>query len=196
MATENGRVGARLVIRPTDPEGDRAARAEVVRRGWEVAYRDIFSRAEIQGVFDGSLSLHGDWTARRTTSVGTLVAELEGQVIGIAGLGLMEPGVGELGALYVLPDQQGHGVGRRLWEAAVTALRQRGCTEMEVWTLARAAAWHFYEARGCARMRGGLLRVGEHAEPVIGYRLWLDAVATGTQQTGFESPRPAGEGDR
>ncbi|GAC1342276.1 MAG: hypothetical protein NVSMB29_13800 [Candidatus Dormibacteria bacterium] len=164
-----------VVIRPTSPEGDREARAEVVRRSWEVAYRDIFSRAEIGRVFDGSLSLAGDWTKRRSAPAGTLVAELAGEVVGVSNLALLEPGVGELAALYVLPQHQGHGVGSRLWDATLAALGARGCTRMEVWTLTRADAWRFYAARGCTRLGDSVLWVGEHSEPVAGYELRLRA---------------------
>ena len=162
-----------VVVRQTDPEGERGVRAEVMRQSWEVAYHGIFSRAEIGSIFDGSLRLAGDWTVRRTAAAETLVAVLRDRVIGVAGLGLMEPGVGEVAALYVLPEHQGLGVGLRLWQEALRSLRARACTRLEVWTLARADARHFYEARGCAAVADGILRVGDHAEPVVGYGLAL-----------------------
>ncbi len=179
------RVSGEVVVRPSRPDADRLERAELVRRTWEVAYREIFSEAEIAGVFDGSLRLSGGWTERRTAPAGYLVAVRQDRLVGVAGLGLLEPGVGELAAFYVLPDEQGRGVGLRLWDAALTELRARSCERVEVWTLARAGARHFYEARGCRHLGEGVLELGGHAEPVLGYGLTLRPSA--------EPPR---EGDR
>ncbi len=179
-------------IRPSHSEDERAARGELVRQTWEIAYREIFSRAEIRRVFEGSLRLAGDWTARRTAPGTTLVAEDQGRLVGVAGLGFLEPGVGELAALYVLPGHQGKGIGLQLWEAALAELRAMGCATMEVWTLARAEARSFYEARGCLLMRQGVLRLGAHAESVLGYRLDL------SEQPGSAHPpgEPRAEGYR
>ncbi|MFN2451587.1 MAG: GNAT family N-acetyltransferase [Candidatus Dormibacteria bacterium] len=173
-----------VVVRRTDPEGERGARAEVMRQSWEVAYRNIFTGTEIGRIFDGSLRLAGDWTARRTAAAETLVAVRGERLVGLAGLGILEPGVGEVAAFYVHPEHQRRGVGLRLWQEALRTLCAHRCTRLEVWTLARAEALHFYEARGCAAVADGMLRVGDHAEPVIGYGLELP------------SPHPTEDGDR
>lgn len=46
---------------------------------------------------------------------------------------------------------------------------------MEVWTLARAKARHFYEARGAVAVRQGAFVVADHREPAVGYVLDLSA---------------------
>lgn len=160
-------------VRPTDREGDREARATVVRHAWEDAYSRLFSPEEIAAVFEGRLPMHGNWTTRREAPAGTLVAEVGGEVVGIVSTGRFRDGDGEVAALYVQPGHQGRGVGTRLWEAAVTHLREAGCTRLEVWTLSQGPAMRFYPARGCHRFATGSFRIGEHAEEAAGFELAL-----------------------
>ena len=148
---------------------DRDARAEVVRQAWEAAYSEIFTAREIASVFNGSTAMVGSWTNRRIREVATLVAELNGQVIGIAGAALLAEGDGELTALYVLPAFQGTGVGTQLWHGCCRELYDLGVGRMEVWTMARAAARRFYEARGCRPFGAGTFSIGSHSEDVVGY---------------------------
>ncbi|MFT4267892.1 MAG: GNAT family N-acetyltransferase [Xenophilus sp.] len=44
-----------------------------------------------------------------------------------------KPTVGEIWALYVLPDHWGRGVALQLWEAAEEGLEDEGCTSATVW---------------------------------------------------------------
>ncbi len=151
--------------------GERDARVETVRAAWRSAYAHIFSRAEIDGVFDGTLEGQGSWVGARVAPAGTLAARRGGRIIGLAGLGLLRGGDGELAALYVVPAEQGRGVGTALWERAVAELRARGCRRMEVWTLARAGARRFYEARGCVAFADGTFVLAGHRETAVGYAL-------------------------
>ncbi len=151
--------------------GEREERVEVVRAAWRSAYAHIFSRAEIDGIFDGTLEGQGSWVEARAAPAGTLAARRGGRIIGLAGLGLLRGGDGELAAFYVSPDHQGRGVGSALWERSLAELRLRSCPRMEVWTLARAGARRFYEARGCLAFAEGSFVVAGHREPAIGYAL-------------------------
>jgi GNAT superfamily N-acetyltransferase len=150
---------------------EREARVDLVRAAWRSAYAHIFTRAEIEGIFDGSLEGRGSWVAARLAPAGTLAARRGRRIIGLAGLGLLGGGDGELAAFYVLPDEQGRGVGTALWERSITELRLRGCPRMEVWTLARSSARRFYEARGCIAFGEGSFVVAGHREPAVGYTL-------------------------
>lgn len=150
---------------------EREARVEVVRAAWLSAYSHIFTRSQIEGIFDGSLEGQGSWVAARQVPAGTLAARRGGRIIGLAGLGLLRSDAGELAALYVLPDQQGQGVGTALWQRSLAELRARQCRRMEVWTLARSSARRFYEARGCAAFADGSFVVAGHQEPAVGYTL-------------------------
>jgi GNAT superfamily N-acetyltransferase len=56
---------------------------------------------------------------------------------------------GEVPSIYVDPAMLGTGVGRELFEAAATALRDAGCTRATLWVLeANALARRFYEKAG------------------------------------------------
>jgi len=75
------------------------------------------------------------WRARMRRSR-RLLAEREGSVVGVASMGSHrspEEGVGELFGLWVAPDQRGHGVARRLLEAAAQQARQDRLTHLVYW---------------------------------------------------------------
>jgi GNAT superfamily N-acetyltransferase len=157
--------------------GEREERVGVVRAAWRSAYSHIFSRAEIEGIFDGTLEGHGSWVDARLAPAGTLAARRGGRIIGLAGLGLLRGGDGELAAFYVSPPEQGRGVGSALWERSLAELRVRSCSRMEVWTLARGSARRFYEARGCLAFSEGSFVVAGHREPAVGYALDISDAA-------------------
>jgi GNAT superfamily N-acetyltransferase len=55
-----------------------------------------------------------------------LVVRLEGRVVGGIGLRELEPGVGEVKHMYVLPESRRRGIGRRLMVAVEDAALRRG----------------------------------------------------------------------
>jgi GNAT superfamily N-acetyltransferase len=74
---------------------------------------------------------------------GVLLAERSSRTVGMVAFA-----PGRLVALYVVPDQWGRGVGSRLHDAAVAALRELGA-EARLWVLAdNRNARRFYERRG------------------------------------------------
>ncbi|MBE9139597.1 GNAT family N-acetyltransferase [Nodosilinea sp. LEGE 07088] len=85
--------------------------------------------------------------------VDVFVAELDGQVVGFVSSGLthdderLQKATGEIYALYVSPDQQRGGIGRKLTGAALRGLEKRGFSEATLWT-ALPSARSFYEAVG------------------------------------------------
>ena len=164
-------------IRWTDPIGDHRARVDVVRRAWHGAYAHILGAERIDALFDGDLTMAGDWTRRRSAPVGTLVAVAGDQVVGVAGLGLMEPGVGEVAALFVAPEWQGSGIGGALWDAGLAVFRHRELERVEVWTFTAAQARGFYEHKGCALIGEGSVDVGDQRIDAVGYGRSLDGIS-------------------
>jgi GNAT superfamily N-acetyltransferase len=102
-----------------------------------------------------------------------LVALDQNVVTGFARFGGRAGAAGELAALYVAPAHQGGGVGTALWNAVARRLSERGCTELRVWTLARAPARDFYLARGMAEVDTGTITVAGHVEPAVCLRAVL-----------------------
>lgn len=90
----------------------------------------------------------------RADAGGSVVAVMDSQVIGMGYAGApqddqVQKGVGEIYAVYVLPEWQGHGVGRALLKRLTAGLRALGYRSAILWTLRdRDATRRFYEANG------------------------------------------------
>jgi ribosomal protein S18 acetylase RimI-like enzyme len=146
----------------------------VVRRTWYDAYAAIFERAEMDAVFAGRIQQDAPWGRRRASRLPTLVAEVDGGIVGMAECALLRDGDGELVAFYVLPEHQRRGVGRALWDAALAAFEQHRCPRMWVWTLERSAqAVDWYLRHGCTPAGRETFSLGSHAEPSVGLLLNL-----------------------
>lgn len=119
--------------------GDAAGIAHVHVLTWQGAYRGLIP----DEILD-ALSVERrteDWRralASPAADKPTWVAELDGAVIGFAGAGpCRDPdgeSLGELYAIYVLPEHQGVGAGRALMEAATAWLAGR-FEEATLWVL-------------------------------------------------------------
>jgi GNAT superfamily N-acetyltransferase len=86
----------------------------------------------------------------------TCVSRIDGRAIGFA---VVDDGPSELVHLWVRPEAQRRGIGRRLLGAAVDAARSRGLTALRIESDPNATA--FYESCGARR-------VGERAAPMPG----------------------------
>src|SRR5258708_10998674 len=69
------------------------------------------------------------------------------------GLDGREIRVGEVYTLYVEPDFQNMGLGRRLLDALFRQLRADGCDTAVLWMLAQNPTRFFYEGLGCEPVR-------------------------------------------
>jgi GNAT superfamily N-acetyltransferase len=90
-------------------------------------------------------------------AVSILMAEDDGELLGFSACGESRDedaasGVGEVRSFFVAAGLWGRGVGRALMGAVLDSLRERGCTEVTVWSFAaNERANRFYEAHGFAR---------------------------------------------
>jgi GNAT superfamily N-acetyltransferase len=131
-------------IRPYGP-GDLAD----CRRLWAEltqTHRDLYGDPEIGGVdpgaaFDGYLA--------EAAEDGVFVAEVDGRVVGLAGLLLHNGGRGELEPVVVTEAFRGQGIGGRLTDAVIAAARARGLRRLTVRPVGRnAAAIRFFHGSG------------------------------------------------
>lgn len=130
--------------------GADARAIETIRvHGWRTAYRDVFPAADLDAMpIDETRWLHRVEEPPPGWSI--VVAEDDGKVVGFAATGPSrdEPGIGELYAIYVLPEDWSHGAGRALIAAAEQTLRAK-YDEATLWVLEdNPRARRFYELGG------------------------------------------------
>ena len=155
----------RLIIRDASAE-DALPVARIHVETWRAAYPGLVPDQYLTklSVPDQAIA----WArqiSRRGGHSATLVAEIDGRVVGFVVLGprrnsSFEHG-GEIYALYVDVDWQNQGIGRALMVAAFVQLRSMGLDSALLWVLAANPSRFFYEALG-----GDLL--GEREEPFAG----------------------------
>jgi GNAT superfamily N-acetyltransferase len=153
-------------LRPAEP-GDARAIARIHVETWRNTYPGMLpDRTLIDMTVDGKARSWRLLLERRPGGASVLLAELAGEgVIGFASAGPNRHAniafAGEVETLYVMPDWQNQGIGRRLLEGCFTALRERGLASAMVWVLADNPARFFYE-------RMGGKRAGERDETLWG----------------------------
>lgn len=124
-------------------------------RSWQVTYRGSFPQEFLDRLDPVQ---RGDrWRQFLEQGPGdsesVLVADVGRSVVGFANLGPSRDehanGVGELRAIYLLPEYWGKGVGRDLMTAVLGTLADLGFEQATLWVLDRnTRARRFYEAAG------------------------------------------------
>lgn len=162
---------------------DAAAIARVHVATWRTAYRGL-----LPDDFLGSLDEPG-YEARWVRAISdpgirVYVTEEGEAVVGFASGGRERAGEpefsGELYALYVLSEAQGHGHGRRLVRAVVDGLHEMGIRDMIVWVLRdNPNARRFYERLGGVFVREQPITIASTVvqEVSYGWRRLEDVVA-------------------
>jgi GNAT superfamily N-acetyltransferase len=137
-----------VTVRPARPE-DAAAIAEVHVRTWQGAYAHVFGAERLEGLdVERRAGYWRDWLEFGRS--GVFVAEDGGRVVGFASAGVSrdESELGELYAIYVLPDVWGSDAGTALMAAAKEELATAH-EEAILWVLDdNPRARRFYEREG------------------------------------------------
>jgi ribosomal protein S18 acetylase RimI-like enzyme len=126
---------------------------------WRATYRGHMPDAVLDSLgYDGSL--RREYMLRQRPELFTLVAEHDGEVVGFCSGGPsreVDPvHPGEIYAIYVLPEHQGHGHGSALIRAGARELVARGWDGMLIWVLREnAPSRQFYERMGGEHVAGG-----------------------------------------
>ena len=145
--------GVMVRIRPARPS-DASAIADIQVETWRDTYAGLIPDRTLLGLSRASHVENWRRILRdaRADSI-TRVAEGPGAcVVGFAKAGRARPTNlaydGEVYTLYVLPDHQGVGHGRRLLGALLSAHSAAGCRSALIWVLAENPARFFYVAMG------------------------------------------------
>ena len=144
--------------------GDAGGIGRVHAYSRHATYRGIMSEASLARI---TVAERSDWWARALTSHDDrwldLVAEVDGEIVGLSCTGPAGLGSGstvasyDLYCLYVEPGWERRGLGRALMERTFAWLRERGIVDLQVLCLRGTTAYLFYEAMG-----GRLVEEGEH----------------------------------
>ncbi|HZB63313.1 MAG TPA: GNAT family N-acetyltransferase [Microvirga sp.] len=149
-------------IRHAKPD-DAPALSKVFDTAWREAYLGIIPGVTLDRMF----ARRGERWWRSTVSRGRplVVLDIGHGPAGYASYGRCRdrslPAEGEIDELYLLPEYQGIGFGRRLFRAVCNDLRHNGMGRVVVWALAdneRACA--FYEGMGGRRIARVDERIG------------------------------------
>ena len=109
-------------------------------------HRDLYGDPEIGGADPGSAF---DGHVAEAGEEGILVAEVDGRVVGLAGLLVHDGGRGELEPVVVAEAFRGQGIGGRLTDAVIAAARARGLRRLTVRPVGRnGAAIRFFHGAG------------------------------------------------
>jgi GNAT superfamily N-acetyltransferase/catechol 2,3-dioxygenase-like lactoylglutathione lyase family enzyme len=145
-----------VLVRPATTD-DAAALGVVHVRSWQVAYRGQVPQEHLDRLDPRQRRLGWlRWLQDNPPPAAVLVAQDgSGEVVGFVNVAPSRDEdtdprlVGEVQAVYVLPEHWGQGTGRLLMEAALRRLRVYGYREVTLWVLAsNERARRFYEAGG------------------------------------------------
>jgi GNAT superfamily N-acetyltransferase len=154
---------------------------------WRAAYRGIIAQATLDGLdILADSARFSEGLARMGSDHCCFVAEVlaaEGaaptRVAGFARAGPCRDDAGytsELYAIYVLPEYQGHGVGRELFRAVTGWLAGQGHHNMILYVLRdNFPSRRFYETQGGRPVRQRQIEIGGQMLPEVGYGYILGA---------------------
>lgn len=137
-------------IRRAEPR-DAGAIADVHHEAWQSAYAGIIPYKALMTMINRRGTQWWANAIRRAASV--LVIEIGGEIAGYATLGRNRtrelPQQGEIYELYLKPEYQGIGLGRRLFASAREKLADHGLGGLVVWALEENSnALAFYAGAG------------------------------------------------
>jgi GNAT superfamily N-acetyltransferase len=137
-----------LLIRPATADD-----AEELVRANEAAWNAGMAQIADQKLgelapFEGRVARYREGIAAVPPGMRLWVAEREGRVVGHATVAV-DDALGELSALYVVPEEWGSGVAGALLGEAVAGMRDLGATEATLWVVeGNTRARRFYEREG------------------------------------------------
>jgi len=178
----------RTTVRIAAPD-DADALGGISGRAWDATYRGIVPGPVLEEWITGAAaSWHEAFTTRAPDSPARAwVAERDGVLLGYATTSpakdnwLPPPdGAGEVTNLYLEPAAIGTGLGRRLYEHAVSDLRERGFNPLVIWAFRdNHRARRFYERMGLAVDVEHHWLLGDVPCPIVRFRVDWPVVEAG-----------------
>ncbi len=134
---------------------DAAGAAAVHYRSWVATYTPLVGPDQADRLTLAERLAHWKWLLdSQLPHVGALLAVRSAAIVGLVEWEIGVDGdtsVGEIHSIHVALDERGRGVGRRLLDAAVEALRSRGVRRAILWVVEdNSTARAFYERQGWA----------------------------------------------
>ncbi len=153
-------------------EADLGGLSKVFDASWREAYRGIIPGVALERLIASRDRAWWRGALRRGRPIA--VVETADRIVGYAAYGRTRSRAlgteGEIDELYLLPEYQGLGLGRRLFRAVRNDLADHGLTQLGVWSLEendRAGA--FYEGLGGKPGPRALDRVAGVPLPKVGF---------------------------
>ncbi|MEN0000491.1 MAG: GNAT family N-acetyltransferase [Pseudomonadota bacterium] len=123
-------------IRPATVE-DGDAIAAVHAAAWRHAYAGILPHTSLLAMINRRDAHWWGRAVKRGTCI--MVVEMAGLIVGYITYGLNRarslPQDGEIYEIYLLPEYQGIGLGKRMFDTARRELHRHGCQGLVIWTL-------------------------------------------------------------
>lgn len=158
-------------VRRAEPHDARAI-SEAHRLAWQHTYGGLIPHTALRQMIER----RGEaWWRKAAIGPATLlVVEVAGTIAGYATLGLNRarslPQEGEIYEIYLRPEYQGIGLGRRLFGEARRLLKSLGCNGTVVWCLEDSDhADRFFRSNGGVDIAEGMEAFGETSLKKIGY---------------------------
>jgi GNAT superfamily N-acetyltransferase len=141
-------MAAKLLIRPaTADDAEELVRAN--EAAWNAGMAQVVDRKlDELAPFDDRVARYQEGIAALPPGMRIWVAERDGRIVGHANVAVGKA-LGELSALYVVPEEWGSGVAGALHDQAVAGMRELGATEATLWVVeGNTRARRFYEREG------------------------------------------------
>jgi ribosomal protein S18 acetylase RimI-like enzyme len=164
-----------IAIRPAR-SGDARSIARLDVETWRAAYAGILSTPFLVGLSTQRREIGWAAVIDREPRDVRVAIDAEGRVVGFGSCGRCrgEPGFsGEVFTLYVAPDWQNQGIGRRLLLALFARLVDQGCGSAIIWVLRDNPGRFFYQRLGGREVQRKLFAVGGKKVEASGYA-WRD----------------------
>jgi RimJ/RimL family protein N-acetyltransferase len=129
---------------------DVEAAVRAYESSWDAALAPLLGRRLDDLVpFDERVASFHQGLGKTSADAKVWVAELDGEIVGVAVYARADAETGELRALYVVPEAWGTGAAQELMSTALAAMRAGGQRQAILWVVEEnARARRFYEREG------------------------------------------------